>query len=61
MSAPIPKLIYLRFAFWFLLTAALLVLVLPLPVPYPVRIAVACVDLIAAAVVWLALRQRAGG
>jgi hypothetical protein len=58
MSAPMQKLVYLRFAMWFLLIAALLVLLLPLPVPLPVRIAVATVDLIAAAVVWLALRQR---
>lgn len=51
------KLRNLRIAFWTLLLAAALVALLPLPVPTPVRLAVACTDLIAAAVVWLALRQ----
>jgi hypothetical protein len=58
-SSPAPdKARLLRIACGFLLAAAVLVLVLPLPVPLPVRIAVAATDLIAAAVVWLALRQR---
>jgi hypothetical protein len=48
----------LRIALWFFLGAALLVLVLPVPLPLPVRLAVAGTDLIAAAVVWLAWRQR---
>ena len=43
---------------WLLLATGLLVLSVPLPVPLPVRLATAAVDLIAAAVVWLALRQR---
>ncbi|MCU0791347.1 MAG: hypothetical protein MUE42_00505 [Opitutaceae bacterium] len=51
------KLRNLRIAFWALLTAAALVAALPLPIPIPLRIAVASIDLIAAAVVWLALRQ----
>lgn len=59
MNAPAQKLRLLRVAMWFLLAAALLVLVLPLTVPLPVRIAVAATDLIAAAVAWLAWRQRA--
>ncbi len=58
MSAPLPRLAMLRFAVIFLIVAALLVLVLPLPVPRPVRLMVAAIDLIAASVVWLALRQR---
>ncbi len=60
MPAPADTLRLLRFAMWFLLAAGLLVLALPLPVPLPVRLATAAVDLIAAAVVWLALRQRRG-
>jgi hypothetical protein len=55
---PADKFRLLRIAMWFLLAAALLVLVLPLPVPFPLRLAVASTDLVAAAVVWLALRQR---
>lgn len=58
MTDPADKLRLLRFAMWFLLGAALLVLVLPLPVPLPLRLAVAATDLVAAAVVWLAWRQR---
>lgn len=58
MSAPLPGLVVLRFAVIFLVVAALLVLLLPLPVPLPVRVTVAAIDLIAASVVWLALRQR---
>lgn len=46
----------LRVAMWFLLGAALIVLVLPIPLP--LRLAVASTDLVAAAVVWLAWRQR---
>lgn len=60
MPAPVDTLRLLRFAMWFLLAAGLLVLALPLPVHLPVRLATAAVDLIAAAVVWLALRQRRG-
>jgi hypothetical protein len=55
---PADKLRLLRVAMWFLLGSALLVLILPLPVPLPVRLAVAGTDLVAAAVVWLTLRQR---
>ncbi len=58
MPTPPESLRLLRVAVWFLLGAALLVLVLPLPIPLPLRIAVASTDLIAAAVVWLAWRQR---
>ncbi len=47
-----------RITFWCLLAAAILVLVLPLPLPLPLRLAVGGTDLIAAAVVWLALRQQ---
>jgi hypothetical protein len=43
---------------WLFLIVGLLVLAVPIPVPLPVRLATASVDLIAAAVVWLALRQR---
>lgn len=60
MPAPADTPRLLRFAMWFLLAAGLLVLALPLPVPLPVRLTVASVDLVAAAVVWLALRQRRG-
>lgn len=55
-----PKLRTLRIAMWMLLGAALLLVVLPLPVPLPVRLVVAGTDVIAAAVVWLAARQRTG-
>ncbi len=48
----------LRVAMWFLLGAALIVLVLPISIPLPLRLAVASTDLVAAAVVWLAWRQR---
>jgi hypothetical protein len=48
----------LRVALWFFLGAAVLVLLLPVPLPLPVRLAVAGTDLVAAAVVWLAWRQR---
>ena len=58
MPAPDDNLRLLRRAMWLLLAAGLLVLAVPLPVPMPVRLATAAVDLIAAAVVWLALRQR---
>jgi hypothetical protein len=58
MTDPADKLRLLRIAMWFLLGAALLVLVLPLPVPLALRLAVASTDLVAAAVVWLAWRQR---
>ena len=58
MSNPDDKLRLLRIAMWLLLGAALLVLVLPLPIPLPLRLAVASTDLVAAAVVWLAWRQR---
>lgn len=60
MSDPAAHLRLLRIAMFFLLGAALLVLVLPLPLPPPLRLAVASTDLIAAAVVWLAWRQRRG-
>ena len=52
------KLRLLRIAFWFLLAAAVTVIALPLPVPLPVRLAAGATDLIAAAVVGLAWRQR---
>jgi hypothetical protein len=55
------KLRLLRIALCFLLGAAVLVVVLPLPVPLPIRLAVGATDLIAAAVVWLAWRQRSRG
>lgn len=61
MPTPAETLRLLRVAMWFLLGAAILVLALPLPVPLPVRLAVGTVDLIAAAVVWLAWRQRTRG
>ena len=51
----------LRIALWFLIGAAVAVLILPLPIPLPLRLAVAASDLIAAAVVWLAWRQRSRG
>ncbi len=60
MTDPAAKLRLLRVTMFFLLGAALLVLVLPLPLPVPLRLAVASTDLIAAAVVWLAWRQRRG-
>jgi hypothetical protein len=58
MPSPADTLRLLRLAMWLLLSAGLLVLAVPIPVPLPVRLATASVDLIAAAVVWLALRQR---
>jgi hypothetical protein len=60
VPTPAESLRLLRVAMWFLLGAALLVLVLPLPILLPLRLAVASTDLIAAAVVWLAWRQRRG-
>ena len=61
MSSPAdPTLRLLRAAMVFLLVSAFLVVALPLPVPMPLRLAVGAVDLIAAAVVWLAWRQRRG-
>ena len=62
MSAPESRLrrrTLLSAAFWFLLAAALLVVLLPTPAPLPLRLAVAATDLVAASVVWLALRQNA--
>lgn len=59
-ATPEETLRLLRVAFWFLLVAAVLVISLPLPVPLPVRLAVGATDLVAAAVVWLAWRQRRG-
>jgi len=55
-----PKLRVLRIAMWMLLGSAVLVVALPLPIPFPIRLAVAGTDIIAAAVIWLAARQRAG-
>ena len=43
-----------------LVLAAILILILPLRLPRPLRLAVAGVDLIAAAIVWLLGRQRYG-
>jgi hypothetical protein len=64
MMSPSPaeeqKLLLLRVAMWMLLGAALIVLLLPLPLPPLVRFSVAATDLVAAAVVWLARRQRLG-
>lgn len=54
------KLRLLRIVMWMLVAAAVLVVALPLPVPLPVRLAVAGSDLIAASIIWLAIRQRAG-
>lgn len=54
-----PKLRILRIAMWMLVASAVIVVVLPLPVPLPIRLMVAGADLIAAAVIWLAARQRA--
>lgn len=55
-----PKLNILRIAMWMLIGSAVLVVILPIPVPLPIRLMVAGADLIAAAVIWLAARQRAG-
>ncbi|MCC6414687.1 MAG: hypothetical protein IT582_02105 [Opitutaceae bacterium] len=41
-----------------LVIGALLLLVLPLRLPLPLRLGLACVDLIAAATVWLLARQN---
>jgi hypothetical protein len=48
----------LLIAVWCLLASALLFAALPLPLPRPLRLAVVGADVIAAAVVWLAWRQR---
>ncbi len=55
-----PKPNILRIAMWMLVGSAVLVVVLPLPIPLPIRLMVAGADLIAASVIWLAARQRAG-
>lgn len=54
-----PKLRVLRIAMWMLVGSAVLLVILPLPIPLQIRIAVAGTDLIAAAAIWLAARQRA--
>jgi len=59
MPLPNDKRSLYRIVFWCLIAAAVVVLVLPLPIPLPLRLAVGGTDLIAAAVVWLALRQSA--
>jgi hypothetical protein len=53
--------VMLAAAIGFLLLSALVVLVLPLRLPLPVRLGVIFVDLIAAAVIGLLLRQSGKG
>jgi lysylphosphatidylglycerol synthetase-like protein (DUF2156 family) len=48
------------FACVLLLICAIVLVLLPIPVPRPLRIAVASIDVIIAAVLWLAARQHFG-
>lgn len=43
-----------------LVASALVILLLPFRLPLPLRLAVVCVDLIAAATIWVLLRQQRG-
>lgn len=43
-----------------LVASAVVILLLPFRLPLPLRLAVACVDLIAAATIWVLLRQQRG-
>lgn len=43
-----------------LVLSAIVILFLPIRLPIPLRLAVACIDLIAAATIWVLLRQQAG-
>jgi hypothetical protein len=43
-----------------LVLSAIIIVLLPIRLPIPLRLAVACIDLIAAATIWVLLRQQAG-
>lgn len=47
-------------AVWIFVIAALAVLMLPIALPRPIRLAIAAIDLVAAAIIWLLARQRFG-
>lgn len=43
-----------------LVLSAIIIVLLPIRLPIPLRLAVACIDLIAAATIWVLLRQQGG-
>lgn len=43
-----------------LVASAVIILLLPFRLPLPLRLAVACVDIVAAATIWVLLRQQRG-